>query len=114
MHNSSSSSSSSSSGVPRGASEVDNYRLHCEEIIRRNPNHEEALTHLALWHLERRNFSLAKRYMQHLVTLKKSDFDTWLLLSLCCSMDNQIDEAITCNRLAEASTQSVNHTQKLK
>ena len=118
MHNSSSSSSSSSSasssGVPRGASEEDNYRLHCEEVLRRNPNHEEAVSHLALWHLERRNFSLARRYIQHLVTLKESDFDTWLLLSLCCSMDNLIDEAITCNRLAEASTKSINQTQKFK
>ena len=121
MYNSSSASSSSNSSTNsssgfRGTSEEDAYRLHCEEVIRHDPHNEDAHLHLALWHAERKNFSLARRYMQHLTILQESNanFDTWLLLSLCCSMDNQIEEASACNRYAESFAPTLNQTQRFK
>lgn len=67
-------------------------RVLYEGVIKQDQSNIEAIHYLATWHLERHNFQQARKYFGHLATLRRSDPDVWLCLSVCCAMASEFIE----------------------
>ena len=57
------------------------------------PQNRESLHYLALWHLERNNFGLARQYFAGLVVIQCNDPSVWLSFAIVCAIDGEIHEA---------------------
>lgn len=88
MSSTSSSSSSSSSGAASSS-----LRAQHEDKLKSEPQNKDSLHYLALWHLERNNFTLARQFFACLVSLQVTDPSIWLSFSIVCAIDGELQEA---------------------
>lgn len=71
-----------------------------EGIVKHNPHNVDAISFLAVWHLERHSFQIARKFFAHLASLRKDEADIWLCLCIACSLGDDFKGSV--NALTEA------------
>lgn len=65
-----------------------------EGIVKHNPHNIDAISFLAVWHLERHGFQTARKFFAHLASLRKDEADIWMCLCIACSLGDDLKGSV--------------------
>lgn len=76
------------------SADAESLKLCYEGIVKHNPNNADAVSYLAVWHLERQSFQQARKFYSHLSTLRKEQADVWMCLCICCALGDDFKSSV--------------------